>query len=243
MKKYIITLILFLISFSLYAQNAVALYRSLINLETATICRTITVPKNLAVEVINVGDMQSLNKYNLQSLNCDIQLSIERALAEHSIKSPEMIYGPFKYVRGISTIARNVNFVDERYVNLWGKINETTGYNGIHHLISRATIKRLHADLKASGNKVSLMEMENNAPSIFHPLHGNPEYQAIFHDADKQYDDYQKYGMKFTVLRLLGRINFVNIGAGLKPMPKWYIQGILAEAELWTKYYGLIWER
>ena len=243
MKKYIVTLILFLIPVIFCAQNAVTLYRSLINLESATICRTITVPKVLAVEAINVGDMQSLNKYNLESIDCELQLSIERALSLHSIKSPETIYGPFKYVRGISTIARNQDFVDERYIEFWKKINETTGYNGIHHLINRATIKKLHADLKAQGNNVSLMEMETNAPSIFHPLHGNPEYQEIFHNADKQYDDYQKYGMKFTILRLLARINFLNIGAGLKPMPAWYIKGILTEAELWTKYYGLIWEK
>ena len=83
--------------------------------------------------------------------------------------------------------------------------------------------------------------METNAPSIFHPMHGNPKFAEVFHNIDQQYHDYQMFGMKVTIMSLLERIDEINISLGAQPMPEWYLDGILKEAELWSRYYGLDW--
>lgn len=241
MKQLIVLMIMCTLPLSAYSQSAVMLLRSLRNLKPTTICRTINVPTARAFEAINVARVQSPNTYQLTNTACRVQVKMERHILASSITSPEAIYGPYKYVRAFSKAARTEELVRPQYLERWKKINETTGYNGVHHLISKSTIKRIHADLKRKGKKVSLNDMETNAPSIFHPMHGNPEFSEVFHNIDQQYQDYKMFGMKVTIISLLERINEVNISLGAQPMPDWYLDGILKEAELWSKYYGLDW--
>ena len=115
-------------------------------------------------------------------------------------------------------------------------------YNGAHHLISKSTIKLIYLDLKAQGKEVSLNEMENNAPSIYHPLHGDQDYRNVFHNTEAQYYDYKRFGMKVTVASLLERIDELNVALGLGPYPLEYLDGVLKEAELWCKYWNIKWE-
>lgn len=232
-----------LIPMSISAQNAVMLLRSLRNLKPTTICRTINVPISRSFEALAIARFQAPNAYNFTNTNCRVKVSMERQLLAHSITTPEAIYGPYKYVRAFSMAAKTEELVSPKYLARWKRINESTHYNGVHHLISRSTIKRLHADLKQSGKKVSLSDLESNCPSILHPLHGHPEYQDVFHNIDQQYEDYQKFGMKITILSLLERIDEENVKLGLPTFPEWYLEGILKEAELWTKYNGLVWEK
>ena len=228
---------------SVYSQSAVTLLRSLRNLKPTTICRTMSVPISRSFEAIDIARMQAPNRYTFTNTDCRVKVYLERELLSQSIKAPETIYGPYKYVRAFSTAAKTEELVNRKYLERWKHINDVQGYNGVHHLISKSTIKRIHADLKQRGKKVSLSDLESNCPSILHPLHGHPEYQDVFHNIDQQYEDYQKFGMKITILSLLERIDEENVKLGLPTFPEWYLEGILKEAELWTKYNGLVWEK
>ena len=243
MKKLIGIVCALLIPMGISAQNAVMLLRSLRNLKPTTICRTINVPISRSFEALAIARFQAPNAYNFTNTNCRVKVSMERQLLAHSITTPEAIYGPYKYVRAFSTAAKTEELVSPKYLARWKRINESTHYNGVHHLISRSTIKRLHADLKQSGKKVSLADMESNAPSIFHPFHGSPEYQDVFHNIDQQYFDYKRFGMKVTIISLLERIDEINVQVGAPTMTEEYLNGVLKEAELWTRFYGLTWER
>lgn len=242
MKKLLVVLTICALPISAYSQNAVRLLRSLRNLKPTAVCRTINVPISRSFEALDIARFQTPRTYDFTNTSCRVKITMERRLLEASITTPEAIYGPYTYVRAFSTAAKTEELVSPRYLAKWKKINEVTGYNGVHHLISKSTIKRIHADLKQHGKKVSLSDMESNAPSIFHPFHGSPEYVNIFHNIDQQYYDYKTFGMKVTIMSLLERIDEINIERGLPPMPEQYLLGVLKEAELWTRYYGLIWE-
>ena len=97
--------------------------------------------------------------------------------------------------------------------------------------------------MKKEGKKFNLEEAQRNAPAIFHPLHGDPRFQEIFHDPLEQYETYIKFGMKAVILNKLAQINKLNAIEGFPELPIEYMDGLLKETELWTKYNGLIWER
>lgn len=243
MKKICI-LLLCIIPSTVYSQNAVTLLRSLRTLNPTTLCRSINVPEAYAMEALNVGLYQGYNtRISTNDIGCRIQVNIERQFLLNSIKSPETVYGPYNYMRAFAKVTQDDKLVNKKFLDKWRKIHQTTGYNGAHHLISKSTIEMIYNDLKKQGKKVSLSDMQNNAPSIFHPLHGVPLYNNVFHNAEQQYYDYNRFGMKVTIISLLERIDEVNLKVGLKPMPEKYLQGVLIEAELWCKYYGLVWEK
>lgn len=196
----------------------------------------------MAKQAIQVAVCQRANQIKIEDSACEIKIQLERKLLENSIKSPNTVYGPYNYMRSFSAAARNTELINKKFYGTWKHINKTTGYNGAHHLISKATIKKIYKELKAEGKEVSLQEMENNAPAIFHPLHGDPKYKDIFHNIDEQYEDYKKFGMKVAIISVLAKIDSINIQTYMKRYPEWYLKGILKEAELWCKYYGIKWE-
>lgn len=241
MKKTLLVLLFILIPGVLLSQNAVELVRSVRSVAT-TVCRHITVPVEYTAEALSVGLAQSYkSSFETYSNSCEIQISIQKQLVSQSIKSPELVYGPYNYMRVFSKAAQNPELINKQYRAAWKKIHKTTGYNGVHHLISKSTLKRIYEDLKRKGVKTSLSDLEANTPSIFHPLHGNPEYTSIFHNIDQQYHSYYAFGMKKTIENILSEINELNRKVGLKPMPDWYVSGVMREAELWCSYYGLTW--
>jgi hypothetical protein len=64
----------------------------------------------------------------------------------------------------------------------------------------------------------------------------------VFHNSEQQYYDYKRFGMKVLVISLLERIDEVGMRHGFNPFPQDYLEGVLKEAELWCKYYGMKWE-
>lgn len=241
MKKCLLVLIALIPSYS-FGQNVVTLLRTFGRANSASICRTINVPPYVINEAIGISMYQNANRYKIDEIGCRLNIQLEKDILLESIKEPTTIYGPYNYLRAYTRLSREQKFVNKKFADDWRKITKVNGYNGVHHLISKGTIKLIYEDLKREGKEISLIDMENNAPAIFHPLHGNPEYKDIFHNIDEQYYDYKRFGMKVTIISLLERIDEANIKIGAKPFPKWYLKGVLKEAELWCKYYGINWE-
>lgn len=237
----VVLLFLFFVSMC-HAQNAVTLLRAFGRVNAASICRTVTVPSAMIDAAIGATMFQQANHYNINETGCFLQVELEKKVLLESLKSPTNLYGPYNYLRAYTKLSQERQFVNKKFLEEWKKLNKTQGYNGVHHLISKGTIKMLYIELKKQGKKVNLTDMENNAPAIFHPMHGNPEYKDVFHNLSNQYYDYKKFGMKITIISLLERIDEINVKIGLKPFPEWYLKGVLKEAELWCKYYGLVWE-
>jgi len=245
-KKFTYILLLIFLSINLYSQNIISLGRSLKNLKPTYIERTIHVNTARSFEAIEVARYQSLNhhtNWTFTNTTTNIDVHIKRILAEHTLKSPRTIYGPYNYVRVFSKISKNEDLTTNKHLLDWKHINQTTTYNGAHHLINKYTLKLIYLEMKQEGINVSLTDMQKNAPAIFHPLHGDPQYKQYFHDYASQLYDYHHYGMKVTILNILANIDNIGIANGLPKMHNEYIIGILKETELWCKSYHLVWER
>lgn len=240
MKKILIILCCF-IATNCYAQNVVKLVRTL-RWKPIALERTINTSISESFAAIDIAKRQAPNNWYFDNNGDRIQVVLQKKLLEGSIKSPTTLYGPYIYLKQLPRLINDEKLFDEKFKSSWNKINKTQGYNGVHHLISKSTIKLIHIDLKSQGKKVSLSDMENNAPSIFHPLHGHPDCQKIFHNTEQQFFDYKRFGMKVTIISLLERIDKLNVSLGAQPYPEWYLEGVLKEAELWCKHYGIVWE-
>lgn len=245
MKKLLLVLLL---SFTpqIYCQNIIKVGRSLRTLKPTYIERTIHTNIAKSFQAIEIAKYQSLNTHTnwyFKNTPTKVDVYIKRKLLEQTLKSPNRIYGPYNYVRVFSRISKDESLTTGKHLQAWKHINQTTGYNGAHHIINKYTIKILHQELKKEGKNVSLSDMQNNAPAMFHPLHGDKRFQHYFHNPVAQLSDYHLYGMKITVMSLLAEIDEIGAELGLTRMPEDYINGILKETELWCKTYGLVWER
>ena len=246
MKKLTSFLLTFILPISLYSQCFIKVCKTIRPRRFTRIERRIrtNIPKSF--NAIEVAKRQSLNRHtnwSFTNTSSRVEVTINRKLAEHSLKSPKQIYGPYNYVRTFSRVSKQESLIEPSYLLEWRGIQESQGYNGAHHLVNKYTIKLIHDQMKAQGIKFNLSECQNNAPAIFHPLHGDPKYQYIFHNPLEQYELYFQYGMKSIIIRKLYEINQLNIERGLPELPQEYIDGLLKETELWTRYHGLMWER
>lgn len=234
---------MFLPSTNSYAQNAVTLFRGILNARsTATICRTTTVHLGRYWAAEAALRSHQYDHFYFTNTDCKVKLAIEQQILAESIKSPMTIYGPYVYVRAVGKAAKNEKLVNKKYLGAWKYINQSYGYNGVHHIVTKLVIERIYLDLKQQGRKVSLSDMQNNAPSMYHPFHGRPEYEHIFHNVDEQYQIYKEHGMRALMVHQLELINDINIRIGLRPMTDQYIDGMLKETKLWCEVYGLIYD-
>ena len=228
------------------SQNIVSVGRTLLTRRPTVVTRIINTNIADSFVSIDVAKYQSLNthtNWSFTNTSTNVEVTIQRQLAEYTLKSPRTIYGPYNYVRTFSKLSKEENLTSKRHIEDWKKISQTTGYNGAHHIINKYTLKLIYEDMKKHGQKVNLVDMQNNAPAIFHPYHGDPRFKHIFHNPEQQLHDYQLYGMKITIGSLLAKIDAIGQENGIPPMPIEYLMGILKEAELWCRTYGLVWQR
>lgn len=153
---------------------------------------------------------------------------------------PEKLYGGYNYLKMCSSQFSGVD---------WAHINRTTSYNGVHHIVTVQSLKELY---KISVNsyekgKIKLYpffnDMYKNAPSAFHILHNNPEYYHIFHNSELQLKIYNERGIKGILDNYFENIIHINTELNLPPIPEDVIKGTYVEAELWSTYFGLDWEK
>ena len=235
-------LIILLLPTVCYAQNAVELLRPMHKGTSAILCRKINVPYVLGAPALRVAQLNPKDYCSVGVHGFRMEVALEREILVNSLKDPVKVYGPYKLLKAYSRASKNPLLINKKYIDKWKNIHTVGYYNGAHHLISKPTIKLIYLDLKAQGKEVSLNEMESNAPSIYHPLHGGQDYKDVFHNTEAQYYDYKRFGMKVTVASLLERIDELNVSLGLGPYPLEYLDGVLKEAELWCKYYEIRWE-
>ena len=238
MRKLVLLFVLLLTSVHIYPQNAIKILGNLRRLSTVALERTIYVPKVNYLPALAIASQHS--NYTFTNYGSIAQIEYNITFQINSLKLPDTIYGPYNYMRAISKISRQPKFVHPDYIATWAKLNNSVGYNGVHHIVNKSAIKRICTDYKCSS--VILTEMQKNAPAIFHPFHGNPHFTTIFHNSDEQYETYVKFGMKKVVEIQLDKINELNKALGKPELTKEYIKGILNETKVWCSIYGLVYE-
>lgn len=219
-----------------------------------SVCRTTKVPIKHATLAKNV--VMQTNPYMLRvsrvsgyyDVHCIPELQIVTEFSAPILKKPETIYGGYNYLKMLASVSKETGVVSKSFIPIWKNINKTQGYNGVHHIVNKSTIKVLHSEMKnrarASGRKftIRLDEMQNTAPAVFHVFHGNPNYTHIFHNSVQQVTSYKIGGIRKVVLDYFEQINVINITNGMKPIHKSVIDGTLKEAELWSKTFHLRWK-
>lgn len=243
MKKFLLILITLIGGELVYSQNIVSIGRSLRHFRTPTkIIRQIRVPianTHNALEVAKLQSLQKQTRYTFTNTSSLSVITLERQLTKHSLKSPKTIYGPYNYVRTFSKISRQESLISTQNLTEWRQLHHPQGFNGAHHLVNKYTIKLIHEQMKERGIKFNLSDCQNNAPAIFHPLHGNPKFKYIFHNPEQQLAEYNQFGMKVVVSNILNNIEKISIENGLGTLPELYKKSILLETEFWCKEYGL----
>ena len=148
-------------------------------------------------------------------------LTVTRHVA---IMPPSRLVGPTNYLRGVSTRLKGRPG--------WERIGQSGGYNGAHHIVTRAVIKQI------SGKSGEIL---SNAPAVFHPLHNNPNFEYMFHDHKRQLQIYENSGVEGVIIDFFDRANAVSKRLGLPLYNDEVIKQALLEGELWAKHWGLKW--
>lgn len=240
MKKLVILFLL--LPLNIYSQNLIRLHRTIRPRNYTRLSRTITTSIPRGFLAFDIAKAQSLNghtSWKFINTQSKLKIIIDRKLKEHSLKSPKTIYGPYNYVRTFSKISRQESLIYTQNLTEWRQLHQPQGFNGAHHLVNKYTIKLIHEQMKENGRKFNLSDCQNNAPAIFHPLHGNPKFKYIFHNPEQQLAEYNQFGMKVVVSNILNNIEKISIENGLGTLPELYKKSILLETEFWCKEYGL----
>lgn len=176
---------------------------------------------------------------------------IEAHFAIPRLNRPENIYGGYNYLRTMTKLSqKSPRNIESEHQGIWQKINHTRSYNGAHHIVNKSTLEQIHQNMKIKARvrgqtfTTNLSEMQNNAPAIFHRLHGNPEFSYIFHNRERQLQIYYQSGMKAVIDDFFEQVNLLAWESdGLIPrVPQKVMEGTYLEAELWCKTFNLRWE-
>ena len=132
------------------------------------------------------------------------------------VRHPSRVVGPNIYLKGVEKRFRGLSE--------WDKVGDSRGYNGAHHIVTKYVIKEI------GGNS----ECIRQAPSVFHPLHNNPEYVGWFHNHTNQLAIYNEKGIKGIIEEF-----FEHVGNDFSREDK---EQLMLEAELWAKHWNLKWE-
>lgn len=146
------------------------------------------------------------------------------AIHREPIRHPSLVAGPNSYLKGLGRRFKGVSG--------WNKIEQSGGYNGAHHIITKSVIKKL------GGSN----ECINNAPSVFHPLHNNSTFEQTFHNHEKQLEIYNQKGIRGIMEQFFEEINEVNKALGIPPYRRELQYKLFLEAQLWSEHWGFRWE-
>lgn len=209
-----IAILILLLSSNIYAQN---LYRFSKKAGSLKVQRTVTVNRineNLARRVLS-GKIQEQVRHDRITL---------RATQRIAARQPHAFVGSNNYLKGLSR-----QFVGRPG---WTDVFKSGGYNGAHHIVTKSVLKQLGYG----------PETLNNAPSVFHPLHNNKNFELTFHDHTTQMELYKKYGIQGVIIDFFERINAINMALGMPEYTPEQVQQELNEGHLWAKHWGLKWD-
>lgn len=250
--KDIFLLFIFLfLTTNLFSQNAFSVVKTVIKkpkifTKTLNIQRVTVVETNRIEQAIKAAELQSRFRYqkpiDIQHMETIDKVGVEfltQSIEQKSCK-PEELYGGYNYLKMCS---KNMGGSD------WKNINKTKAYNGVHHIINVQTLKVLYKESLLSYEKKDIVlypffnEMVLNAPAIFHSMHNKSGFQSTFHNIDEQLILYKYGGIKSILDSFFKSADELNRSMGLKLIDDDIKIGTYLEAELWSKTYGLTWEK
>ena len=207
-------------------------------------CRSITTQvANAALTKEILRTQQVITKPIYTNVNrkvCTPEIRITYKFLTPKLTYPERLYGGYNYLKLLSRLSRN-KLIDKNFLHIWKNINKTQTYNGVHHIVNKSTLQEIYLRANLKG-RVRLDEMQNNAPAVFHSLHGNPAYKDIFHNRDKQVETYFKYGMKAVIDDFFNEVSIASRKEGVRFFSKEVIENTYKEAHLWCNTFNCKWE-
>nr|QGT50601.1 hypothetical protein Elusimicrob1349_0710 [uncultured Elusimicrobia bacterium] len=259
MKKLLLLLVLGLFSCSAFAQSAYKIVqtgKAIRRLKASVVARTLQAPASQVALAKATSELRSPRYLHTARINPKIaqvrvpQVVINTDFLVPKLGNPANIYGGYNYLKTITKLARKPQTVEPAYARMWNLIANDHAYKGAHNIVNKSTLKIIYEDMTekyALAGKifpVNLTEMQNNAPGIFHILHGNPHYQRVFHNAERQTAIYYEYGMKAVIEDFFETINRLSAesGGAVPGIPPSVMIGTYMEAELWCKTFHLRWE-
>ena len=207
-----------LVSASKTARNAIFINRGIL-----TYPKHINAAYNAILTQSNVIDVSRLEKQIL------LQTQIQQPRCH-----PMEVVGGYNYLR---TVSRGMTGCEG-----WGRIRQGGGYNGAHHIISKSTLEVLYKQKKENNTYLNYSDFQRNAPAIYHPFHNNKQFEAVFHDAARQLELYNKGGVSYVLSDFFVTINEINRRYGLPEYTPEMINRSLLEAKFWSDSYGLRWK-
>ena len=233
----LIPLVLFLLlSVNVFSQSAFNIVKVARNAtKPNVICRTITIRTSglsVANRVINSSILSSPVKYKqINSKLCIPKTTITYDFKIPIITYPEKLYGPYNLLKLISRNSRTNKLISKEHISIWKNINKTQTYNGVHHIVNKSTLQEIYLRENLNG-MVRLDEMQNNAPAVFHSLHGNPTYKDIFHNKEKQFELYQKGGVKLVLDDFFKNVHIISREENVRFFSKEVIENTYKEENL-----------
>lgn len=241
---------IFLYSFS-YSQNLFRVlrpvFRKPVPIRHGVYIQRVTVVETRQLEnAVRAAALQSQYRQQAEMVKQDmfVHPNIPVAYLTQEIKQldckPENLYGGYNYLRVCATQLKGAN---------WNRVNSTTSYNGVHHIVAVSTLKELHKECIKSYNNGDIQiypffnDLVRNAPGIFIKYHNNPALADSLHNAELQMELYNSGGIKSILDFFFEVVQKQNIKMGIEPIPQDIITGTYVEAELWAKYFGLVWEK
>lgn len=242
--KHIILGLLLIFPLDVFSQSAFNIVKTARkSFKPSIICRSITtqtINTNLARDVLKIQNVITKPVYKITNKHCTPQIRITYQFTTLPITYPERLYGGYNYLKIISRLSKD-KVIDKQFVHIWKNINRTQSYNGVHHIVNKSTLQEIYLRANLKG-KVRLDEMQNNAPAVFHSLHGNPAYKDIFHNRDKQVEIYFNFGMKAVIDDFFHNVRIVSREEGVRFFSKEVIENTYKEAHLWCNTFNCKWE-
>lgn len=262
MRKLLPFLVLVLVSCSAFGQNAFSVVKKASTLRTAfrpiVISREIVAPSSqlpLAIRACTSRvpcDLSKPKKFFVQLNSATVsRVVLQTHFAIPRLNRPENVYGGYNYLRTMTKLSYNpTDNIEDIYQSAWRKINHVQGYNGAHHIVNKSTLEQIYLDMKTKARSrgetlgINLSEMQNNAPAVFHRLHGHPEFTPVFHNKERQLQIYYTSGIKAVIDDFFEQVNLIAWESdGLIPrVPQKVMEGTYMEAELWCKTFNLRWK-
>lgn len=175
---------------------------------------------------------------------------IETRFAIARLEKPEKYYGGYNYLRTLFKLSRDPQNIELPYTANWQKVSNTATYHGVHHIVNKSTLKEIYADMQAKAAEralpfpINLTEMQNNAPAIFHRLHGDPAFAQLFHNTNRQLGLYYTGGVKMIIEDFFIQLDQTSLRQNNPELkvPEEAKKGTMKEAELWCKIFHLRWD-
>lgn len=251
MKHLIIVLFfVFLSSFS-YSQNVFnvlkPIFKKPVPFKQGIYIQRVTVVETSQLEnAVRAAVIQSQLRQQSELVKRDmfVHPNIPVAYLTQEIKQlnckPEQLYGGYNYLSMCSTQLKSIDVK---------KVRSSVSYNGVHHIVAVSTLKELYKESLESFNRGDIQlypffnDLVKNAPGIFIKYHNDPALRMSLHNAELQMELYNGGGIKSILDFFFETAQKQNIKEGIEPISQDVIIGTYAEAELWAKTYGLIWEK